>query len=318
MFAPSLSSILSTCAYGVITLLVLVASSPAHADEPVPAPRETTLTLATYNLKMLPTALSPFTKKVRSGQAMRAPWIVDYLNGQPFDVVVMQELFDTAITKQIMVGIEKAYPYQIAPKSSESAFKGTSGVLVASRLPLKELGSITFEISGGVETAASKGCVLAEMKKDGIAFQLAGTHMQTGKDLEKNKHFSRMRDELLVPNARPGVPQFLLGDMNITKGTPAYADMMRRLQLQDFDLDDPRPQTAGDPNNFWNKEKKRTEGHQLDYILLDPQGTETTILKQTILRPTREHEGKQIDLSDHYGVAAEIRLVAGVKSTGTL
>jgi hypothetical protein len=39
---------------------------------------------------------------------------------------------------------------------------------------------------------------------------------------------------------------------------------------------------------------------------LNPNGTGTTIQRQTIQRAWKEHEGKRVDYADHYGVIAEI------------
>jgi hypothetical protein len=43
-------------------------------------------------------------------------------------------------------------------------------------------------------------------------------------------------------------------------------------------------------------------------VLLNPRGTGTAIVRQTIQRVRKEYEGKSIDLSDHYGLVAEILL----------
>jgi phospholipase C len=286
-----------------VMLACLGWSAPVTEDVAV----SSSLRVATYNVKMLPAGLGFFNEKTQAGQQLRVPWVIDYLNEQAFDVVVLQELFDPAITARIKAAIEETYPYQVGPQAGGGSIRGTDGLLIASRFPLEQLGHIVFEAIKPAEKLASKGCTLVALEKAGTRYQIAGTHMLTGKDPVKMVNFTRIREELLEKHAEPCVPQVLLGDMNVTKGTALYADMMERLKMEDFALEDPLPHTAGDPANYWNKKKNREEGHQLDYILLDAGGGDWGLKEVRVLRPTRLHEGEEKDLSDHYGVSAVLR-----------
>jgi len=110
------------------------------------------------------------------------------------------------------------------------------------------------------------------------------------------------------------MPQFLIGDMNTKPGTDQFRILRKTTEMQDFPIDDERPYTC-DSNNSWNPGKK--DPSKPGHVLLNPRGparkpcargTGTTIMRQTIQRARKEHEGKTIDLSDHYGVVAEILL----------
>ncbi|MCX5757566.1 MAG: hypothetical protein NTU83_03485, partial [Candidatus Hydrogenedentes bacterium] len=59
-----------------------------------PKPRETKLKVLTWNIQMLPTLFDRFSRDLRKMQHERAPWIVDYLNAQDYDVICFQEAFD--------------------------------------------------------------------------------------------------------------------------------------------------------------------------------------------------------------------------------
>ena len=73
------------------------------------------LTIASWNIQMLPKVYQPFTKLTRKKQNIRAPKIIQYLNAAEFDLIVLQEVFDRSIQKEISKGLIVNYPYQQMP-----------------------------------------------------------------------------------------------------------------------------------------------------------------------------------------------------------
>jgi endonuclease/exonuclease/phosphatase family metal-dependent hydrolase len=172
-------------------------------------------------------------------------------------------------------------------------------------MPLKYVSHIVYKNITGVDRMAEKGCVLVEAELDGIRFQIAGTHLQAGDDDARNKELPEIRDGIIVPHASDGVPQLLVGDMNIDVKEADYRVLLETTQMRDFPLDDERPFTT-DGLNSWNPRGKKAK--RIDHVLLNPRGTGTTIVRQTVQRARREHAGETIDLADHYGVVAEVVL----------
>jgi endonuclease/exonuclease/phosphatase family metal-dependent hydrolase len=175
--------------------------------------------------------------------------------------------------------------------------------LFASRIPLRYVAHVVYENSTGVDTLAEKGCLLVEGERDGVRFQIAGTHLQAGDDETRDKQFVEIRDRVILPHRQQGVPQILAGDMNVATTEDAFGALVEASEMSDFPLDDPHPFTV-DGNNSWNRPDKRPK--HIDHVLLNPRGTGTTIVRQTIQRARREHQGRIIDYADHYGVVAEV------------
>jgi endonuclease/exonuclease/phosphatase family metal-dependent hydrolase len=94
-----------------------------------------------------------------------------------------------------------------------------------------------------------------------------------------------------------------MGDMNTQPDTDKFALLLKTTEMQAFPIDAPHPYTS-DGENSWHAGKSHPG--KPDHVLLNPRGTGTTIVRQTIQRARKEHEGKTIDLSDHYGLVAEI------------
>ena len=70
-----------------------------------------TLKITTWNIQMTPRVFAPFTKHARKKQKVRIPKIIQYLNSTNFDILVLQEVFDKAISKKIQNDLKIKYPY---------------------------------------------------------------------------------------------------------------------------------------------------------------------------------------------------------------
>jgi hypothetical protein len=266
---------------------VVILASMAGACHAAAAPTTATLTgeqpnlrVLTWNLQLLPTALDQFSAKLQKSQHLRAPWIIDYLNHQDYDIVVLEEVIDPGITEDLKRGLKEHYPYIVAPASKMGMAGASGGIFFAGRIPLQYITHIEFKHVAGVDALAEKGCTLVEAEKEGVRFQIAGTHLQAGHQDMKDMEYTK-----------PGTDKFDL--------------LLKTTEMTAFAIDDPSPFTS-DALNSWRQGK--THSGKPDHVLLNPRGTGTAIVRQTIQRARKEHEGKTIDLSDHYGLVADILL----------
>ncbi|HOX38221.1 MAG TPA: endonuclease/exonuclease/phosphatase family protein [Candidatus Brocadiia bacterium] len=306
--APAAASEALSPAITTPAVAVPAETAPAGPAAPIEtaAAKKANLKLLAWNVQLLPTTLSRFAKSLQKQQELRAPWIVEYLNAQDYDVVVLQEVIDKRATEKIKEGLKASYPYIIAPVPEKGVAGASGGNLIASRIPMKYVAHIVFENVAGVDRIATKGCVIAEGEKDGVIFQIVGTHLQAGHQEEKDKQYVEMGDKVIKPHRRDAVPQILAGDFNTDEGTDKFEMLLGATGMRAYPMTDPRPFTI-DPENSWSRPGKRLG--RPDHIFLNPCGTGSTIIGQTVQRARREHEGKIMDLSDHYGLIAEIVLM---------
>jgi len=282
------------------TYLALAASVSA---EPVTNRAPGQFKLLTWNIQMLPTfpSVPPLQKK----QALRAPWIVEFLNEQDYDIVVLQEVIDRKMTEILKEGLKGKYPHVLAADAKRGISGCSGGILIVSKIPLKYVTHTVYKHVSGVDGLAEKGCLLVEGELDGVKFQLAGTHLQAGDEAMKVKELTEIREGIILPYKLDGVPQILVGDMNIAADSEHYQRLLDTTEMTDYPLNDDHPYTV-DGKNSWNPPRKQPK--RIDYVLLNPRGTQSTIVRQTIQRAKHPHEGGVMDLADHYGVAAEIVL----------
>ena len=78
------------CSFAPCLLLALSLVLEAHRVAADPAGAKAHLKILTWNIQMLPTAFDRFSESLQREQKLRAPWIIEYLNGQDYDIVVLQ------------------------------------------------------------------------------------------------------------------------------------------------------------------------------------------------------------------------------------
>lgn len=292
-----------------IFLLCLLCPGYTNAQDTVAANSTSfNIKIATWNIQMLPTCFAFFTKDFRKKQRVRAPWIIEYCNSHKYDVIVFQEVFDKNIKKKLERELKVFYPYQVNPRKKPGSLL-SNGILIVSRVPMKYIDHIFFEQGTHADKWASKGCTLVEIEKNRIKFQIAGTHLQSSNTkkavVHRIKQYQAIRS-LLENNINIHVPLFVLGDMNTPKSNKVnYLKMLNKIGVKDVELNEKKPYTI-DSINYWNPHQ---ENRQLDYILIHSNNTSSKIKKQKIIRPKNKFKEAQMDLSDHYGIVAEIEIV---------
>lgn len=263
--------------------------------------------IVSWNIQMLPNSLALFSKDLRKKQSVRAPWIIEHCRSKPYDVIVFQEVFDQQIARKLKKQLRDTYPFQVDPKKEKGRLT-SNGILMLSRIPMAYVDHTIFPKGAHSDAWSAKGCTLVEVKKEGITFHIAGTHLQAEDSeaaiMHRDVQFAAIR-KLMDKNQSDSIPVFVVGDMNTRKSDVVkYPLMLETIGVQNFPLDDEEPYTF-DAKNDWNKGQERS---QLDYILLQARQTQTNIIEQHIIRPTHLYKGTQMDLADHYGLVAKIEI----------
>ncbi len=285
----------------VLQVLGLSAFAAEPAKDGVP------VRMLTWNIQMLPTLVDAFSTSLQKMQYERLPWIIEYLGKADYDVVCLQEVLDPIITPQLIEALKKTYPYIVEPQKDPGNML-SSGVMFAAKFPIRFVAFACYTQAASEDALASKGCTLVEGEKDGVKFQMAGTHLQAGHQDVRSTQYVEMGERILRPHRHEGLPQFLMGDFNTGRAEKEYyAELLKATDMSDAPMDDPRPY-SDDATNSWQP------GHQnndlIDHVLFNPCGTGSTIQRLTIQRPRHTmDDGRIIDLADHYGVVgyAEVK-----------
>jgi endonuclease/exonuclease/phosphatase family metal-dependent hydrolase len=272
----------------------------AQLTTPPHSPNDTSIELnvLSWNIYMLPARTF-----MNTAQKKRAQLIADTLSKCQYDIIVFSEAFHPKARHILARELKPIYPYQSEVGNQKFGLKTNSGIWVLSRFPLKMLGEIQFESCAGADCWARKGAMLLSIEKNGKTFQILGTHLQSDEDAQRDnircQQYQAIYQQLLLPQQQQGIPQIIAGDMNTIA---TYSQMLQMLNAQDTQ--------QGEINYTWTTPDYGKHQFLFDYILTRPNGT--TILEQHSQRTQFRHEWKlrkknYLDLSDHYGLALQIR-----------
>lgn len=259
------------------------------------------LRILSWNIQML-----PFPAK-SNHRAQRAKAIVSLLKEQRYDVIAFQELFKRRSRRIIRKGLREAYPHQTPVLNKKAiSFITNGGVMILSRHPIKSYHETRFRQRTGNDRLARKGAMIAEMEVRGKPVQVLSTHLQAfGADSVLISQYRQMRDELLVPNARPGIPQIICGDLNTRPTSARYPTMLEILNAANGSLHGEQQFTMDRPNNDLT-ERSNTR-ILVDHILVRPAESPVMIRRKVKIFRQQWHKEHQ-DLSDHFALEGVVLL----------
>ena len=258
--------------------------------------------ILSWNVFMLPKPLK------YSWQKYRTHLIGEELKKYDYDIIFMQEAFTKGFRNSIRAAIGDRYPFRYTLKKRAFYYPMNSGVFILSKYPFKVLDKVYYNSCGVADCFASKGSPLIEVTfPDGKVAQFATTHLQSKKDLgHKRERQIAQLSAMMKKHERPGVPQFLAGDLNIDFERPEFQD-----RLEDIGMD--FAQLTG-PILYTNKLKNpcyKTGGDGINHEWIDHfwaknynPGAVTFQVKDMKF----PYEDGFCPLSDHHAVEAHFKL----------
>ena len=266
------------------------------------------LKIVSWNVYMLP-------KPIKfSLQPDRTKLIGDIFEKSDYDFIFFQEAFSSKFRSTVGKRIKNKYPHQyVLPRSRRITHVMNSGVYVASKKPFEILGHYYYTKCASADCFAAKGVLLIEQKTEsGKKVQFAITHMQAGKNENKvNIRRSQIKEikALLDKHARPGVPQFLVGDLNIDAHLPIeYPESIKTLEMSNTPLVGTMNSTNGFKVSCYNVPGEENAGEWLDHVWLRENRSEAHVTTKKVIPYYGKINGKDCPLSDHYAVEALIHL----------
>jgi len=260
------------------------------------------LKILTWNIYMLPYI------GVMNNNSTRAESIGETLFHLDYDIIVFEEAFYSNSRKLIKKELGNIYPYIYGPTNPEkNYFETSSGVWVLSKLPLKFIKSIIYNKSKSYDAIANKGAVMLEGNFNGKLFQLFATHLQADEySIIREQQMDQLKKELINPFKVKEVPQIICGDFNVNaQDTSEYNNMVSKLNVSNdwhFSMNNISFDEINNKLAATDKPSPKT----LDYVFIGNDFLRIKINRALKKFMGIDSDGKQIDLSDHYALEADI------------
>jgi endonuclease/exonuclease/phosphatase family metal-dependent hydrolase len=290
----------------ILTFLILFVTNIAFPQTPNIASdiENKELKILSWNIYMLPSIIK------RSKQKIRAQYIAEQLQDTDYDIIVFQEAFHKKARKIISKALADAYPYHTKVLNKKGFIKSNGGVWVFCKYPMTQLKEIKFSDCNNLDCMSRKGAKLIKFEKDGMTYQIIATHLQADYPDENNqdirtRQYQQIRQKLLIPFYREGIPQLIIGDLNTRKVNHAgYTEMLDIFEATDLSKES--------TDHTYITDDFATEGTIFqvvyDYILYRPNGLKISSSNYKVCDFQKSWDKQKKDLSDHYAIEGEIRI----------
>ncbi|MFA6238050.1 MAG: sphingomyelin phosphodiesterase [Bacteriovorax sp.] len=266
------------------------------------------ISVLTWNTFLVP---PPFNS---TRQVERVDRMAQKLRALDRDIIFFQEAFIETKRDLIIKELKPWYPYIAVPKKGGGLFQFLgAGLFIVSKFPMKVLDQVVFEDCSGTDCFASKSAIIVEITlSKNKKIQMIDTHLQGWDNVNIRKKQLIQIKYLMKSNAKPGIAQVLIGDLNIDGNTKSeFADSLVLMNM----TSSPLVGRLGSTNGFstvgcFETPGGQNKGEWLDHIWLNSNGSETEIHSKNIV-PIIGRLGPSVcPLSDHYAVEAFIKLGA--------
>jgi endonuclease/exonuclease/phosphatase family metal-dependent hydrolase len=247
-------------------------------------------------------------------QADRTDAMLELLPTLDHDVMFFQEAFYDSKRKDLIEGLKKTHPHSVVPKKGKKLKQiQDSGLFMVSKYPMEKLDQIIFNDCAKADCISSKSAVLVEITlPNGKKAQLINTHMQAWdepKTVEIRKKQLLQIKEMMAKNLKPGVPQILIGDLNIDGNIETeYKPSLEMMEMTSTPLEGPLTGTNGFSTEGCFKKPGGDKEEWLDHMWLKANGSDAKVTSKKVLLMNGELDCGPCPLSDHRAVEAVIKL----------
>jgi endonuclease/exonuclease/phosphatase family metal-dependent hydrolase len=265
-----------------------------------------TIKIFSWNIQMLPDLYSPIVKYVRKKQKLRLPEIIKYLDSAKFDIVILQEVFDLQAIHKLNKNLKSSYPFIQKPIKKGRGVHISNGIMILSKYNIKYIDNIPFSKVDGIEKMAKKSCVIVSVEINNKNLLVAGTHLNSTSQKERNKQYHKIKDYIIDEYKSDSNAFILAGDFNTDYRSKAFSSMLTLFDMKCSGFkNDTIPPITFSSSNYWNKSRSDNYNVWIDFILHDLNNY-YEFVNQKINKPYMMYKEKKMDLADHYGIELQI------------
>ena len=178
------------------------------------------LSIMTFNTALMPAFISK--RNTLQSWRKRVADLAHQICTRGDDIVVLQEVFDAVAERTLIRALRPTYPYMVR-KAGYRWCTLNSGLMIASKFPLRNPVFVRHPVTGGADRMANKGVLIAEVVLDEKrSIIVSNTHLNGGSayppgNILRAKQLQHMHECVSNYKAAGGtvVGVFACGDYNI-------------------------------------------------------------------------------------------------------
>jgi len=222
-----------------------------------------------------------------------------------YDVLVLTEVFDDIPSNELFAKLRSEYPYQTADVFKVGKIMG-SGTRILSRWPFTLEDDFNYNPCDGIQCAATRSVIYAQINKQGNPYHVFATHTQSSDDDVNRSARLAQLDEMGEYIRSLNIPAdeavIMAGDFNVNKiGLPEDRDYLENVLAATEPENRGHNYTYDANTNAWAEQPYM---EYLDYTLTANNNLQPTSAYQEAFAPrvTIDALWGEWDISDHYPV----------------
>lgn len=247
-------------------------------------------------------------------QSARTKVMVEVLPQIQTDVMLFQETFFDKKRNDLIRALKKTHPYVAVPvKGRKLTQLQDSGLFIASKYPMIVLDQVIFKKCAKADCISSKSAIMVEITlPNEKKVQLVNTHLQAWDEPKtiaiRRAQLDQIKEMMNKYNA-PGVPQFLIGDLNIDGNTTTeYPGSLEFMEMSSTPMTGETLTTNGFSTQDCFKKPGDNNPQWLDHVWMKQNGSTAEVVAKEVNTMVNILNGFKCPLSDHYALEATIRL----------
>ncbi|MET7418928.1 endonuclease/exonuclease/phosphatase family protein [Dactylosporangium sp. NPDC005555] len=253
---------------------------------------------------MIDVRLLTFNALMRDDVPARLRALGPVLDRSGYDIVCLQEVLhggSVRLLRRVSGYAHRAVSWGVLP---------AGGLLILSRWPVRRHRFARYPMTGPrrTELLMRKGAQLAVVEAPAGPLVVVNTHLTANRDddwSEGNRFTRIIQGELehlarVVTEFEPALPAVVVGDFNVPRDAPVFTGFAAAAGLRDV--------LAGDTSTTYRPTPRWPSPPALDQVLVRPgRDRPLTARARTVLQDAvRVADGRELFLSDHYGIEADL------------
>jgi endonuclease/exonuclease/phosphatase family metal-dependent hydrolase len=260
-----------------------------------------------WNASMIEVRLLTLNALIRDDVPARLRALGPVLERSGYDIVCLQEVLHRGSARLLRL-VTGSYRH----RAGTGTLLLAGGLLLLSRWPVLRHRFVRYPMRRPLRTELlmRKGAQLAVVDTPAGPLAVVNTHLSANRDddwSQGNRYTGIIRGELdclarLVTAFEPTLPAVVAGDFNVPRDSPVFTGFVAAAGLRDV--------LAGDTSTTFRPTPRWPDPPALDQVLVRPAPDRPLAARaRTVLQdPVRVADGRELFLSDHYGIEAELTL----------
>lgn len=233
----------------------------------------------------------------------RLDQIVETIKKEDPDVLILQEIYDTALLEALIAKLGPHYAHFFAHLGS-NVMGSVSGELVITKCAVDRFSNTSFDNNDWTLNRTFTTLDIKAKPDDLLpSVRILGTHLIHDDNAKRMVQVAQIVDSIAQETL--ALPTVLAGDLNLERDKPEEGGVLSRHFIHGYQGDEPT--CTNELVRQWAPEKWGTPGETIDYISLFKNNVNAQLTNTRMIKAYSDDYNTKTALSDHNALVSTLR-----------